>query len=48
MVQKNGFNGIVWDSPYNLFVDDRQMAPLNNLIHEFVNQLKKKLELLSS
>jgi hypothetical protein len=33
------YDGIVWDSPYNLFTGDKNMAPLNQLIFEFVNQL---------
>lgn len=40
MVQKYQFDGIVWDSPYDLFNKDKKTAPLNNLIFEFVNQIK--------
>jgi hypothetical protein len=43
---KHGFDGIVWDSPYDLFVSDEQMAPLNNLIVEMVNALKSGFKTL--
>lgn len=42
------FDGIVWDSPYNLFINDKGANPLNYLIHEFVNTLKKKVQIMSS
>lgn len=40
MLKRNPvYDGIVWDSPYNLFTADKNMAPLNQLIFQFVNQL---------
>lgn len=35
----NKFDGIVWDSPYNTFSDDKRAQQLNRFIIEFVNQL---------
>jgi hypothetical protein len=40
MIRETNVDGIVWDSPYNTFIDDKNIMPLNNLIHELVNTLK--------
>lgn len=41
MIKNHKFDGIVWDSPYNLFINDKNAQPLNRLINEFVNTLKR-------
>ena len=44
IVEGYGFDGIVWDTPFNTFVAGEKYASIRNLIAQFVNSIKMNFQ----